>query len=240
MTTPVLVSERTKWSGVASPSEEPSPARIEAFSDGVFSIIATLLVLDLRVPREAMLHGQPLLTALAEQWPIYLAYLASFLQVGVVWANHHTMFHHIRRSDHVLLVLNLLLLMCIAVLPFTTAILSEYARSSLSDLRVAAFTYSAVLGIAGVFFVLIWRHADKHGLIQPHTDKHQIAALGLHWLFVPLFYGAAFLLVFVSPYLGMSVYFLLLFYYALPGPVFIRWMTRRRTRLAAQASTAGR
>lgn len=214
-------------------SVEPTPARIEAFSDGVFSIIATLLVLDLRVPREAMLHGQTLFSALADQWPIYLTFVASFLQVGVVWANHHTMFSHIKKSDHALLVLNLLLLMCIAVLPFTTALLSEYARSDFLDLRVAAFTYSAILGIAGIFFILIWRHADTHGLINSHTDEHRIAALALHWLFVPIFYGVAFVLVFVNPYLGMSVYLLLLFYYALPGPVFIRWMTRRRTRQAA-------
>ncbi|WP_460448756.1 TMEM175 family protein [Alsobacter sp. SYSU BS001988] len=236
MTTPVLLSEKREWNGAVPASEEPSPARIEAFSDGVFSIIATLLVLDLRVPREAMLRGQPLLTALADQWPLYLAYVVSFLQVGVVWANHHTMFHHIKKSDHVLLVLNLLLLMCIAVLPFTTAILSEYAKSNFTDLRVAAFTYSALLGLAGVFFVLIWKHADRRGLIQPHVDEHRIAALGLHWLFVPLLYGLAFLLVFINPYLGMSVYLLLLFYYAFPGPIFIRWMTRRRTRQGGPAS----
>lgn len=223
-------------SGPVPTPEEPSPARIEAFSDGVFAIVATLLALDLRVPREAMLRGEPLLSALADQWPVYLAYVASFSQVGVVWANHHTMFHHMRKSDHVLLVLNLLLLMCIAVLPFTTALLSEYARSNLTDLRVAAFIYSALMGIAGIFFVLMWKHADRNGLVQPHTDEHRIVALGLHWLFVPLFYGVAFLLVFVNPYLGMSVYLLLLFYYALPGPVFIRWMTRHRTRKSALAS----
>lgn len=233
MTKVAILPGTREGNGAVPPSEEPSPARIEAFSDGVFSIIATLLVLDLRVPREAMLRGQPLLTALADQWPLYVAYVASFLQVGVVWSNHHTMFHHIRKSDHVLLVLNLLLLMCIAVLPFTTALLSEFARSNLSDLRMAAFTYSAVLAVAGVFFVLIWRHAGRHGLIQPYTDEYRIYALGLHWAFVPLFYGLAFLLVFVNPYLGMSVYLLLLFYYALPGPIFIRWMTRRRTRRAA-------
>ena len=233
MTTPILSSEKREGNGAVPAPEEPSPARIEAFSDGVFSIITTLLVLDLRVPREAMLRGQPLLSALADQWPLYVAFAVSFLQVGVVWANHHTMFHHIKKSDHVLLGLNLLLLMCIAVLPFTTALLSEYARSNLPDLRVAAFIYSAVLGVAGIFFVLIWRHADRRGLIQPHTDEHRIAALGLHWMFVPLFYGVAFLLVFVNPYLGMSVYLLLLFYYALPGPIFIRWMTRHRTRRAA-------
>ncbi|MFK5595633.1 TMEM175 family protein [Methylobacterium sp. HMF5984] len=79
---------------IPRPEEEPSPARIEAFSDGVFAIIITLLVLDLRVPREDALGGQSLDAALMRQWPLYAAYVLSFLQVGVVWANHHTMFHY--------------------------------------------------------------------------------------------------------------------------------------------------
>lgn len=79
MTSPLVLPERQESTAAGPTSVEPSPARIEAFSDGVFSIIATLLVLDLRVPRESMLRGQPLLAALADQWPLYLAYVASFL-----------------------------------------------------------------------------------------------------------------------------------------------------------------
>ena len=84
-------------------------ARIEAFSDGVFAIAITLLVLDLKVPRE--LHeGQTLTAALAHQWPSYAAYVVSFLVIGVMWVNHHALFGHLAKVDRVLVFLNLLLL----------------------------------------------------------------------------------------------------------------------------------
>jgi uncharacterized membrane protein len=208
--------------------EEPSPARIEAFSDGVFSIVITLLVLDLRVPRDATLQGRTLAAALLQQWPTYLAYVMSFLQVGVVWANHHMMFHHIRRSDHVLLVCNLLLLLCTAVLPFTTSLLAEYAYHGKADFMLAALLYSGALCCAGLFFNAIWTHALRAGLVNPHADPNRIYALRQHWRLVPVFYGIAFLLAFVDPRWSVGMYALLLFYYALPGPALVRWVTAKR------------
>jgi uncharacterized membrane protein len=82
-------------------------ARIEAFSDGVFAIAITLLILEIKVPSQD--HGS--LAALLRQWPSYLAFLMSFTYIGVMWINHHRMFTHIKRSDDVLLLLNLLLLL---------------------------------------------------------------------------------------------------------------------------------
>jgi uncharacterized membrane protein len=230
MTTAKTTSAKLASELLPTRDEEPSPARIEAFSDGVFSIIITLLVLDLRVPREALLKGEPLVRALLEQWPVYVAYLLSFLQVGVVWSNHHTMFHHIKRSDHLLLVSNLLLLLFVALLPFTTAVMSEYAQSNPADLKVASFLYSATLCSAGIFFNLIWRHAVRRGLIHPQTDPNRIYALTWHWSLVPVFYAIAFLLAFVNAYLSVGMYVLLLLYFALPGPGFVRWMIGRRAR----------
>jgi uncharacterized membrane protein len=226
-----IVSDRDSS---ADPREMPSPARVEAFSDGVFAIIITLLVLDLRVPPTDALNGQSLAAALARQWPLYLAYLLSFLQVGVVWANHHTMFHYIHRSDHVLLVCNLLLLLCTALLPFTTAVFAEYGLAGRSDMQLAAFIYSAALGAAGIFFNLLWRHALRAGLTNPNADPHRLHALAWHWMFLPILYGVAFLLTFISPYLSVCIYVLLLFYYALPGPSVIRWITGHRARRTAR------
>ena len=222
--------------GIPPFEETPSPARLEGFSDGVFAIIITLLVLDIRVPREATLHGEPLDAALLKQWPVYVAYVLSFLQVGVVWANHHTMFHHIRRSDHVLLVCNLLLLLCVAVLPFTTALLAEYARAGEAELRLAALIYSAALAGAGIFFSAIWQHALRAGLVDARADPHRLYALGWHWQLVPLFYGAAFGLAYVDPYLTVGMYMLLLIYYALPGPSVVQWMRMRRMRRVRRAA----
>ena len=208
--------------------EAPSPTRIEAFSDGVFAIIITLLVLDIRVPREADLHGEELTAALLRQWPVYAAYVLSFLQVGVVWANHHTMFHHLRHSDHVLLFTNLILLLCVAILPFTTALMAEYARSDTNDLRIAALLYSAALCLAGMTFSFMWQHAQRARLVKLNMNANRLYALTWHWRLVPLLYGLAFFLALVTPYLSIGIYILLLIYYALPGPIVVRWTTGQR------------
>jgi uncharacterized membrane protein len=182
------------------------------------------------VPREATLRAGSLAGALLQQWPVYIAFVFSFLQVGVIWANHHSMFHYIRRSDHRLVVYNLLLLLSVAWLPFTSALLAEYVRGDVRELRLAAVLYSGALAICGVFFNVIWHHALSARLVRPRADPHRLYALRRHWLLVPFFYGIAFLLAFLNPRLSLAMYVLLLMYYALPGPVAIRWMTARRAR----------
>src|SRR5207253_5195229 len=97
-------------------------ARPEAFSDGVFAIAITLLVLDIKVPRA---EGD-LVRALLGQWPTYVGYLGSFIIVGVWWAGHHALLDTIGRCDHTLRIVNTFHLLCIALLPFTTALLAEY------------------------------------------------------------------------------------------------------------------
>src|SRR5690348_10117444 len=96
-------------------------ARIEAFSDGVFAVAATLLVLDLKVPHDAA-GGQGLVRALAGEWPAYLAFVTSFAFIGIMWINHHRLFTLIRRSDNLLLVFNGLLLLGVTFVPFATAV----------------------------------------------------------------------------------------------------------------------
>jgi uncharacterized membrane protein len=217
---------------VLAPTEMPSPGRMEAFSDGVFSIIITLLVLDLRVPRLAVLRGGSLAAALLDQWPTYVAFTLSFLQVGVVWANHHTMFHYMRRTDHKLLVYNLLLLLWVAVLPFTTAVLSEYIRGDEAQRRLAAQIYSGALMMVGIAFNVIWQHALNAHLMDPRSDPHRLYALRRHWLLLPVLYGAAFGLAFVDVYVSVAMYVVLLFYYALPGPMVLRWVAADQARKA--------
>jgi uncharacterized membrane protein len=101
-------------------------ARLEAFSDGVFAIAITLLVLNIRVPLASELNGQTLFDALLQQWPAYLAYVVSFVTILLMWVGHHNMFTFIYRIDHTFLLLNGLLLMGIAVVPFPTGLLAEY------------------------------------------------------------------------------------------------------------------
>ena len=109
--------------GAAADAKET--ARIEAFSDGVFAIAITLLVLDLKVPR-GMAEGRDLLAALVGQWPAYLAFVTSFATIGIMWINHHRMFTLIGRTDDGLLVLNGLLLLGVTFVPFPTGVLAEY------------------------------------------------------------------------------------------------------------------
>ena len=99
--------------------------RLVAFSDGVFAITITLLVLEIRPPTD----GTNLLHDLVALWPSYLAYALTFLFIGQVWANHHVMFDHIRAADRVVLLLNTLLLMVVAFLPFATSVLADALRS---------------------------------------------------------------------------------------------------------------
>jgi len=104
-------------------------ARLEAFSDGVFAIAITLLVLEIHPPTVEHGLGQVLLN----QWPMYVAYIGSFIIIGIWWANHHELFEHFAASDHLLMLLNTLHLMCICFLPFGTALVAGSLPSISTD-----------------------------------------------------------------------------------------------------------
>src|SRR5258707_7291898 len=110
----------------SAPRERPEKetARVEAFSDGVFAIAITLLVLDLKVPRDV--PADHLAAELLRSWPSYGAFLVSFATIGIMWLNHHRLFTLIHRVDHALLVLNGLLLLTVTVVPFPTSLLAAY------------------------------------------------------------------------------------------------------------------
>jgi uncharacterized membrane protein len=135
--------------------------RIEAFSDGVLAIAITLLVLDLRVPPKTSLSG-PLAATLGGEWPAYAAYVTSFLIIGIIWVNHHGVFQLIARVDRTALFLNILLLMAVAAIPFTTALLSEYLRAGDPDARTAALIYSAVMVAMSLAFAALYTHLVRH------------------------------------------------------------------------------
>jgi uncharacterized membrane protein len=118
---------------MSAPGDEKETGRIEAFSDGVFAIAITLLVLELKVPHlEDGGAGGSLARALARQWPSYVALVTSFFTILVMWANHHRMFNVVRRVDAPFLYANGLLLLLVTVVPFPTAVLAEYSSISKS------------------------------------------------------------------------------------------------------------
>lgn len=134
-------------------------SRVEAFSDGVLAIAVTLLVLNLRAPerRGLMLHD------LAVQWPVYLAYLASFGYVGVIWVNHHQLFTRIARVDTGLLWCNLALLLATSVLPFPTAVVgSAFQVGDRNDQRVAIILYAIVGAASTAAWLLLFHYLSRN------------------------------------------------------------------------------
>lgn len=184
--------------------------RIEAFSDGMFAIAITLLILEVKAPSPAAGH---LASALLQQWPSYLAFLLSFFYIGVMWMNHHRMFTHIRRSNDTLLILNLLLLLGVTAVPFPTAVLASHLGTQ--DQKTAAVFYNAVYTVIAVFFNVLWRYAVRHELL----DKRLAASADLisrQYAVGPLMYLVCLVLAFVDVRLSIGVNVALAIYFALP------------------------
>ena len=132
-----------------------STSRTEAFSDGVFAIAATLLVLELKVPQ---VEPGGLAYALLESWPSYATYVVSFLTIGIIWVNHHAVLDRIREVNRPLLFMNLMFLMAVAAIPFPTALLGDYLQAG-HDERLAAAVYGGTMSLMGVTFGAIWAYA---------------------------------------------------------------------------------
>jgi uncharacterized membrane protein len=144
-------------------------SRVEAFSDAVFAIVITILVLDLRVPPHEPGH---LLTAVAGLWASALAFLLSFLRVGVVWLNHHGLFSRVRRVNRTLLWMNLGILGTCMVMPLPTAVLADALRGgNPADLRVAVILYALVGGLQLAAWLPLYPYLRDHPeLTEPLTE----------------------------------------------------------------------
>lgn len=186
--------------------------RLEAFSDGVFAIAITLLVLEIKVPPSDTVLGAELLRL----WPSYLAYVVSFLVIGGIWINHHAMFHHIVHVDGTLLLLNILSLMLIAFLPFPTAVLAEAFHRGIDESIAAAF-YGGILTVLGIFVNIMWRYAARGGqLLSSHTPATKIQKINRQFLIGPIVYAIATLIALVLPWLAVLLFILLNLFYLWP------------------------
>jgi uncharacterized membrane protein len=180
----------------------------------VFAIAITLLVIDIHRPTVG--QGQ-LLAALGAQWPMYIAYVASFVIIGIWWANHHELFEHFVRSDHMLMLLNTLHLMCIGIMPFTTAVLAEYVQGDPNDARVATAVYVGVLLLAGLTYNLVWHYASsakllRHGLSEPYLKQRNVQGLMAMGVYL-----TALVLTVVNVWVSLAICFFIAIYYALPS-----------------------
>ena len=189
-------------------------ARIEAFSDGVFAIAITLLVLDLKVPH-GVPQGPTLGQALIAQWPTFAAYLTSFATIGIMWINHHYLFTVIRRSDHNLLILNLLLLLMVTFIPYPTSLLAEYFNHP--GERLAVILYAGSFLVIALLFYALWKYAAKgNRLIGHEVDRSIVEGIHKSYRFGPLLYLATFILAFVNVALSVGLCFGLAVFFALP------------------------
>src|ERR687885_75583 len=149
--------------------------RLETFSDGVFAIAITLLVLLFETPE---LHAEESLGhVLLHQWPSYVSYVVSFVTIGIIWVNHHTIFRHVARTDRVFLFVNVLFLMCVAFIPYPTAVVARFVREA-DDARAAALLYGITLTATALFFNLLWRYASRgNRLLAADADRREVTGI---------------------------------------------------------------
>ena len=191
--------------------------RAEAFSDGVCAVAITLLVFDLLSIGTRVLSATVLLRA----WPNYFAYVVSFILIGIMWMNHHTILAHVKRVDRPLLVLNLLLLQGIVAVPFPTALVSEHLRDEGGT--VATVTYGLVMIVISAGFAAMWvyvvTHAPSLGAAVPQGALRQ--SIPGFTLGGAVYVAATLIAGFWSPVAALIIYGLLGVYYLfehLPGP----------------------
>ena len=147
--------------------------RLEAFSDGVFAIAITLLVLDIAVPASAEAH---LLRSVADLWPSYLGYVISVSTIGGLWLGHVAITEYLERTDVGFVRLNLLLLLVIAFLPFPTKLFADYIGRN-SPERVAVTIYGLSLLLASMLLLALWRYALRNRLVRADTADERIQFL---------------------------------------------------------------
>src|SRR5438034_9996612 len=130
--------------------------RLETFADGVFAIAATLLILN--VDAQVGAAHTDLGARLLHPWPAYVAYAVSFLTIGIIWVNHHTVMTQVARADRTFLFLTVVFLLCVAFIPFPTRLVAEHVRDE--GARAAALTYGITLTATEVMFQGIWLYAE--------------------------------------------------------------------------------
>jgi len=185
--------------------------RLEAFSDGVFAIAITLLVIEIRPPTPA--EGESLARALWEQWPHYLGYFLSFLVLGVMWLNHHRIFEPAQRVDGIVLVLNLNLLLWAVLIPFPTAVVADFLRDGGDDAKTAVALYGGVILLAAIAFTALFVGITREAIVDQLPTPEQVRAARLRFGLGVGVYTAAFLLSWISPPLALAAHGTMAAYY---------------------------
>jgi uncharacterized membrane protein len=197
-----------------------STARLETFADGVFAIAATLLILN--VDAQIGEHSSALGHRLLEIWPSYIAYAVSFVTIGIIWSNHHTVMAQLGRVDRTFLMLNVLLLLCVAFVPFPTRLIAEHLRDR-HDLEAAALAYGATMTVMSIAYFTLWIYASHAGRLL-HTDADPRVVSGITRSYLPgtPVYLTATLIAFVAPLASVIMFAAIALFYVIESSVFGR------------------
>jgi len=192
-------------------------SRLEAFSDGIFAIAATLLILEIGVDTSRRDVG----TQLLHLWPSYLAYVTSFLTIGIIWINHHHTVSLMGRVDRTFLFINVLLLMTISFLPFPTKLVGDYLQKPGEESAVLA--YAATFVVMAAMHLLWWQYARRgRRLIAEDVPESTLRGVDLAYgPGVPI-YGIAFLVAFASPLASVLLTFAIAAFYLPSAALFDR------------------
>lgn len=188
--------------------------RVEAFSDGVLAVAITLLVLDLRVE---FTSPEPLATQLRMEWPAFAAYAVSFFIIGVVWLNHHSLFGLAARVDRRVLVYNLVLLLFVTAIPFTTATYADFVQEGGANARVAVILYGVAMEGMAIGFTLILARMLRAGLVEPPPSAMDARKLLWRYGIGTVIYPLITVVSLVYAPLMLLFYALIVGYYLGPG-----------------------
>ena len=192
-------------------------ARVEAFADGVFAIAATLLILnvDTQIADDVPDLGEKLLHI----WPSYLAYAVSFVTIGIMWVNHHTVMSQLEKVDRRFLVATVGLLMCIAFVPFPTRLVAENIRGD--NAEPAALAYGFTMVATAIMFNITWFYASRgKRLLRADADPAVVSGLSRSYLPGPWIYLAATLIAFASPVASVVCFLTIALFYVVESSIF--------------------
>jgi uncharacterized membrane protein len=192
-------------------------ARLETFADGIFAIAATLLILNVDAQVSEDVHD--LGAQLLHIWPSYLAYAASFVTIGIMWLNHHTIMSQVERVDRRFLVANIGLLMCIAFFPFTTRLVAEHVRGSGAEAAALAYGFTGVA--TAIMFDITWFYAALgRRLLRHDADPAVVSGISRTYIPGPWIYLAATLVAFASPVTSIILFGTIALFYVLESSLF--------------------
>lgn len=190
-----------------------------ALTDGVFAIVMTLLVLGIdppRVPFDEL--DETLVREVLQLWPRIAAFAVSFLVLGIYWMGHHTQFRFLRGVDRAILWINILFLMAVSLVPFSTHLVGHYGSQG-----IGLWIYGGNFILISMLLLAHWRYAARKGLLREEADPKVVARATRQILVGPVMYLAAIGVSFLDARLSLLVILAVPLLHIVPGPIHIHW-----------------